>query len=294
MIMVSISSTSEVRKRANAFFESTLAKIGMSTGGVKALQDYLNREYALIPEKERVGKGMVYLTKIVSKEFYNRFLKGKKPSEARKIIHEMEITGDMLRFAIHVAAHVAAEDLDAVLTDVKRWADHDDWEIRENACYPLRFALKKNKVETLNVLRSWAQDDNENIRRAAAESLRPLSEIKWLRDPEKNDQVLEIISLINHDPSIYVRKAVGNNLKDLTKYMPEKILRLIEGWLGGAKGLDAKSQKNLTWTVYQALRWLKEKNPEFHEWMERLVGKNYLLYFDEKRNRWAKPRGKNK
>ena len=33
------------------------------------------------------------------------------------------------------------------------------------------------------------------------------------------------------DSSIYVRKSVGNNIKDLSKYMPEKILKLMEIWI---------------------------------------------------------------
>ncbi|MFX0103758.1 MAG: DNA alkylation repair protein [Candidatus Hodarchaeota archaeon] len=290
--MVSISSTSEVRKRANEFFENHLKSDDINIDDIKAIENFLNEEYNLIPEKERIGKGMVYLTKIVSKEFYKTFLENKKPEEIRGIIHDFERTGDMLRFAIHLAAHVATKDLNAILPDVERWANHDDWEIRENACYPIRFALKKKKEDTLNLLRSWAVSDNDNIRRAAAESLRPLSDINWLRDPEKNDIVLEILSFMNHDESIYVRKAVGNNLKDLTKYMPAKVLMVLEDWLKQKEKLDERERKSLLWTIYQALRWLKDKNPEYHEWMERLVGKNYLLYFDEKRNRWAEPREK--
>jgi hypothetical protein len=71
--------------------------------------------------------------------------------------------------------------------------------------------------------------------------------------------------------------------------MPEKILHLIEKWLSNKDKLTAKEQKNLTWTIYQSLRWLKEKNPEYHASIQRLVGENYILYFDEKRNRNALP-----
>ncbi len=39
----------------------------------------------------------------------------------------------------------------------------------------------------------------------------------------------------------------------------------------------------------QSMRWIKDRNPEFHGRLERLLGKYYILYFDEKRNRLATP-----
>ncbi len=144
----------------------------------------------------------------------------------------------------------------------------------------------------------WAKSSNENLRRLASESLRPHASVKWLRDPLKNDTILQILTLLRQDSSIYVRKSVGNNLKDLTKYMPKKILFLVESWINEAniKVHDAlaseinlnREQKYLIWTIKQAMRWLKNKNPEFHPRIEKILGKNYILYFDEKRNRFAR------
>jgi len=33
---------------------------------------------------------------------------------------------------------------------------------------------------------------------------------------------------------------------------------------------------------------MKNKNPEFHPQLEKILGKNYILYFDEKRNMLAR------
>ncbi|MBA7520192.1 hypothetical protein ES705_12285 [subsurface metagenome] len=37
------------------------------------------------------------------------------------------------------------------------------------------------------------------------------------------------------------------------------------------------------------MRWIKKKNPKYHSNLENILGKNYILYFDEKRNKRANP-----
>ncbi|QEE16402.1 hypothetical protein DSAG12_02232 [Promethearchaeum syntrophicum] len=113
---------------------------------------------------------------------------------------------------------------------------------------------------------------------------------------------MEILDLLRADPSVYVRKSVGNNLKDLSKYMPEKILKLTKKWVKNANievnnELASKSKKErgekhfyLIWTIKHGLRWLKARNPEYFSQIQEILGKNYILYFDEKKNRTAKPK----
>jgi len=179
--------------------------------------------------------------------------------------------------------------------------DHPDWTIRETTGASIRAEIKQNPEKLFKYLTKLIKSDKENLRRLVSESLRPISEIKWLRDPTKNDKVLAILTSLRKDSSIYVRKSVGNNLKDLSKYMPIKILDLMEEWskmepklkihdeLAAEEGLS-KDQKRLLWTMKQAMRWIKERNPEYHDRLQNILGKNYILYFDEKRNRLAKPK----
>jgi len=37
------------------------------------------------------------------------------------------------------------------------------------------------------------------------------------------------------------------------------------------------------------MRWLKERKPEYSPQLEQLLGRYYVLYFDEKKNRLARP-----
>lgn len=115
------------------------------------------------------------------------------------------------------------------------WANYEEWQIRESTGEAILAALKSIPEECLEYLLELTRNDNENLRRLVSESLRPRADIKWLRDPSKNDIVLEILTNLRKDPSIYVRKSVGNNAKDLTKYMPEKMLNLMEEWIKQSK-----------------------------------------------------------
>ena len=50
-----------------------------------------------------------------------------------------------------------------------------------------------------------------------------------------------------------------------------------------------KVEKRLIWTIKHAMRWIKNRIPELHPRLEITLGKYYLLYFDEKRNRLTRP-----
>jgi 3-methyladenine DNA glycosylase AlkC len=183
-------------------------------------------------------------------------------------------------------------------------ATHEEWSvretaIRETAIYAIISCLKMKSDIIFPYLNQLTKRSDHNLRRLVSESLRPSSSIKWLRDPQRNDKVLSILSKLKTDQSIYVRKSVGNNLKDLSKYMPGKILDLVENWvrvakiqvkddLASEKGLN-KEEKKLIWTIKHAMRWIQKKNPEYHNRLEAILGKNYILYFDEKSNKLAKP-----
>jgi 3-methyladenine DNA glycosylase AlkC len=207
---------------------------------------------------------------------------------------------------MHLALYIFAETIyqfpdqfDNVKSYITMWANHKEWQIRESIGEAIIAALKKRPGECLEYLLKLATSDNENLRRLASESLRPRADIKWLRDPAKNDFILKILTCLRLDSSIYVRKSVGNNIKDLSKYMPQKVFRLMEKWiiqsnievhkeLAAEKGLT-KDQQRLLWIIKHGMRWIQKNNPEYHSNLERILGLNYVLYFDEKSNRFAKP-----
>ncbi len=306
---MSISSVKQIQKRTLEFCK-TINKWCSTNKLFNKINKILNTEYRKIPERERIGKGIKFISNQVAKGVFQCLKKGGK-TDIKFIINfigsgfnygESEESSIMQHFVLHLIAEYISsypEKFDDLLPLIINYACYSDWAIRETTTDSIISGLKRIPEKTIELLSDWTKSNNENLRRIVSESLRPHSSIKWLRDPAKNDRILEILTILRKDPSIYVRKSVGNNLKDLSKYMPETILDLVETWINKAqirvhdelaneKGLD-REEKRLIWTIKHGMRWVKNRNPEFHSRLEKILGKNYVLYFDEKRNRLAKP-----
>jgi 3-methyladenine DNA glycosylase AlkC len=103
-------------------------------------------------------------------------------------------------------------------------------------CSTGEFAIRKfilhNKLKTMRQLKKWSTSDNEHIRRLASEGCRPrlpwgVSLVDFKKDP---DLVLEILEILKKDSSKYVQKSVANNLNDISKDNPNKVLQLYSKW----------------------------------------------------------------
>ncbi len=100
--------------------------------------------------------------------------------------------------------------------------------------FAVRPFLEQNPHAMLSVLHDWSEDENEHVRRLASEGCRPrlpwASELKLFRqDPEP---LLPLLDRLKQDPSLYVRRSVANNLNDISKDHPQKVLAWVEPRLG--------------------------------------------------------------
>lgn len=98
-------------------------------------------------------------------------------------------------------------------------------------------------------LQAWTQDPSEHVRRLVSEGTR--SRLPWaprLRafadDP---GPVIELLERLRDDPSLYVRRSVANNLNDIGKDHPARLIKIAAEWMDGA---TAERQ----WVVRHALR----------------------------------------
>jgi len=100
-------------------------------------------------------------------------------------------------------------------------------------------------------LTEWARDDREHVRRLASEGCRP--RLPWAtRIPALIDNptpVIAILELLKDDPELYVRRSVANNLNDIAKDHPDRVIDTCERWLEGAS-------KERKWIVGHATRTL--------------------------------------
>lgn len=122
-----------------------------------------------------------------------------------------------------------------------------------SAEFAVRPFLVRDLQGTLTVMRRWATDDNEHVRRLASEGCRP--RLPWglrlaalVADPAPTAPILETLK---NDPALYVRKSVANHLNDIAKDHPETVLDHVESW--------DRSNPHTAWIVKHGLRTLIKK-----------------------------------
>ncbi len=128
--------------------------------------------------------------------------------------------------------------------------DPDDWALSmaalarytpyASAEFAVRAFLLRDEARMMDQLCAWAQDENEHVRRLASEGCRP--RLPWgqalpsfQRDPAP---VLALLEQLKADPSAYVRKSVANNLNDVAKDHPDRVLETAKRWYGSSKETD--------------------------------------------------------
>ena len=98
--------------------------------------------------------------------------------------------------------------------------------------FAVREFLRRDVKGTLKVMRAWAEDESEHVRRLASEGSRP--RLPWsfrldavLKDPKLTTPILE---RLRADDSLYVRKSVANHLNDFSKDHPAYMIDVLRSW----------------------------------------------------------------
>ena len=124
--------------------------------------------------------------------------------------------------------------------------------------FTIRPFIVRYPAEMLKVIHRWAVDENEHLRRLAAEGTRPRGVWTIHIDAFRKDPrpVLDLLEKLKADDSLYVRKAVANNLNDISKDHPELVLKTTLAWM---KANDPRTN----WILKRACRSLiKKGHPE--------------------------------
>jgi len=140
------------------------------------------------------------------------------------------------------------DDLQLALPDVKTLAASDDWGEREVAATLLVETGKRKPNEVVGAMAAWASDPDANVRRCASEGLRGIAR-------KTPDIVFPVLTKLNADSSLYVKKSVANVLRNAGNYHPEKVFDLCREWA-------SEGNKNTQWIINDGLRKLKIKYPD--------------------------------
>ena len=113
----------------------------------------------------------------------------------------------------------------------------DNWRVQEVLAKAFdEFCKNTGYEKALPIIDEWLENDNPNTRRAVTEGLRIWTSRPYFKD-NPNEAIRRIVAL-KEDPSEYVRKSVGNALRDISKKIPELIKDELNNWTLESKEIN--------------------------------------------------------
>ena len=105
----------------------------------------------------------------------------------------------------------------------------DNWRVQEVLAKAFdEFCRKTGYEKALPIIDEWLDNHNPNTRRAVTEGLRIWTSRPYFKD--NPNEAIRRIAALKDDYSEYVRKSVGNSLRDISKKFPELIKIELGSW----------------------------------------------------------------
>ena len=119
---------------------------------------------------------------------------------------------------------------DDVLTFMRDEVSKDDnWRVQEVLAKAFdEFCKQTGYEKALPTIDEWLKNNNPNTRRAVTEGLRIWTSRPYFK--ENPDEAIKRIATLKEDASEYVRKSVGNALRDISKKFPGLIKAELNNW----------------------------------------------------------------
>ena len=131
--------------------------------------------------------------------------------------------------AVFLFGDLAAQSEVALLFLRQTVSRDPDWRVQEILAQAFdRYCRDTGYQRALPTIIAWLSDDSPNLRRAVSEGLRI-----WTPRPNFKDHPAEAIALLSPhraDPSEYLRKSVGNALRDISRKHPDLVRAELATW----------------------------------------------------------------
>ena len=139
-------------------------------------------------------------------------------------------------YGVFLFGHLSEQD--DILAFMRDEVSKDDnWRVQEVLAKAFdEFCKKKGYEKALPIIDEWLRNNNPNTRRPVTEGLRIWTSRPYFKD-NPNEAIRRIASL-KEDTSDYVRKSVGNALRDISKKFPELIEAELNNWHLESKGIN--------------------------------------------------------
>ena len=105
----------------------------------------------------------------------------------------------------------------------------DNWRVQEVLAKAFdEYCKNKGYENAIPVIDEWLSSDNPNTRRTVTEGLRIWTSRPYFR--ENPQEAIKRLAVLKEDASEYVRKSVGNALRDISRKFPELISEELKTW----------------------------------------------------------------
>ena len=181
--------------------EFSLIKSGFKEEEKRALADYKNNDRAYIKKLAFLS----YESKVYQVRMYGVFLFG-----------------------------YLSDDSDILIFMRDEVSKDDNWRVQEVLAKAFdEYCKNKGYEKSIPVVDEWLSSDNPNTRRAVTEGLRIWTSRPYFK--ENPQEAIKRLARLREDASEYVRKSVGNALRDISRKFPELIKEELESWILGSK-----------------------------------------------------------
>ncbi len=118
--------------------------------------------------------------------------------------------------ATFIFGRLAAKSNETIEFSKRYVSQDDDWRVQEILAKAFdRYCADVGYEQALPVIKEWLTDSWPNVRRAVTEGLRIWTGRPFFR--EHPEVAIQLLSQLRNDKSEYVRKSVGNALRDISK-----------------------------------------------------------------------------
>ena len=131
-------------------------------------------------------------------------------------------------YAVFLFGHLS--DREEILAFMRDEVSKDEnWRVQEVLAKAFdEFCKKVGYEQALFTIDEWLKNGNANAKRAVTEGLRIWTSRPYFKD--NPDEAIWRLASLKDDASEYLRKSVGNALKDISKKFPNLIRAELESW----------------------------------------------------------------
>lgn len=131
-------------------------------------------------------------------------------------------------YAVFLFGHLS--DSEEILTFMRDEVSKDEnWRVQEVLAKAFdEFCKKVGYEQALLTIDEWLKNGNANAKRAVTEGLRIWTNRPYFKD--NPDEAIRRLASLKEDESEYLRKSVGNALKDISKKFPNLVKTELDSW----------------------------------------------------------------